>query len=116
MWLHYVGWVGLIPLSETVHKMVHNQYIFIPTDIIRGNYRLFIKEYYNDIDPEVLDCVDNAEQATKDYNNKQMELFNNHRIYINEDGSYGLPKKESTQQAIKDHITELKSNNNKKIE
>lgn len=116
MWLHYVGWVGLIPLSETVHKMVHNQYIFIPTDIIRGNYKLFIKEYYNDIDPEVLDCVDNAEQATKDYNNKQMELFNNHRIYINEDGSYSLPKKEDAQQAIKDHITELKSNNNKKVE
>ena len=109
MWLHYAGWVGLIPLSATVHEMVHNQYIFIPTDVIRGNYQAFINAYYNYIDPEVLDCIDNAEQATKEYNNKQMELFNNHRIYINANGSANLPRKQEAQQAIKEHITEVKS-------
>lgn len=109
MWLHYAGWVGLIPLSATVHEMVHNQYIFIPTDVIRGNYQAFINAYYNYIDPEVLDCIDNAEQATKEYNNKQMELFNNHRIYINANGSVNLPRKQETQQAIKEHIAEVKS-------
>lgn len=109
MWLHYAGWVGLIPLSETVHAMVHNQYIFIPTNVVRGNYKLFINAYYNDIDPEVLDCIDNAEQATKEYNGKQMELFNNHKIYVNNNGSYALPKKQETQQIIKTHIHEIKS-------
>ena len=109
MWLHYAGWVGLIPLSATVHEMVHNQYIFIPTDVIRGNYQAFINAYYNYIDPEVLDCIDNAEQATKEYNNKQMELFNNHRIYINANGSANLPRKQEAQQAIKEHIAEVKS-------
>lgn len=109
MWLHYIGWVGLIPLSATVHEMVHNQYIFIPTNIVRGNYQAFINAYYNYIDPETLDCIDNAEQATKDYNNKQMEIFNNHDIYININGSYNLPRKSEAQQLIKDHITEVKS-------
>ena len=109
MWLHYMGWVGLIPLSETVHKMVHNQYLFVPTNVVRGNYQAFINAYYNYIDPEVLDCIDNAEQATKDYNGKQMEVFNNHRIYVNAEGSYALPRKKETQQFIKDHITEVKT-------
>lgn len=57
----------------------------------------------------MLDCIDNAEQATKDYNGKQMEVFNNHRIYVNAEGSYTLPRKEETQQFIKDHITEVKT-------
>lgn len=109
MWLHYAGWIGLIPLSETVHEMVHNQYLFVPTDVIRGNYQLFINAYYNDIDPEVLDCINNAERATKEYNGKQMELFNNHKIYVNNNGSYALPRKQETQQAIKTHIHEIKT-------
>ena len=112
MWLHYAGWVGLIPLSETVHEIVHNQYLFIPTNVIRGNYQQFINAYYNDIDPEVLDCIDNAEKATKEYDNKQMEIFNNHRIYVNAEGSFALPKKQDAQQSIKDHINEVKNKNN----
>lgn len=109
LWLHYVGWVGLIPLSETVHNMVHNQYIFIPTNVVRGNYQAFINSYYNYISPDILDCIDAAEQATKDYNNKQMEIFNSHRIYVNANGSYTLPRREEVQQTVKEHINDIKS-------
>ena len=42
MYLHYIGWVGLIPLSSMVHDMVHNQYLFVPTDKVRGNYKAFV--------------------------------------------------------------------------
>lgn len=109
LWLHYAGWVGLIPLSETVHNMVHNQYIFIPTNVVRGNYQAFINSYYNYISPDILDCIDAAEQATKDYNNKQMEIFNSHRIYVNANGSYTLPRREEVQQTVKEHINDIKS-------
>lgn len=109
IWLHYAGWVGLIPLSATVHDMVHNQYLFVPTDVVRGNYRAFVEAYYNYIDPETLDCIDNAEQATKEYNNKQMEIFNNHKLYVNAHGSYNLSGKNDAQSAIRQHITDLKS-------
>lgn len=109
IWLHYAGWVGLIPLSATVHEMVHNQFLFVPTDVVRGNYRAFVEAYYNYIDPETLDCIDNAEQATKDFNNKQMELFNNHKIYVNAQGSFALNGKKEAQVSIKEHIGELKS-------
>lgn len=109
IWLHYAGWVGLIPVSATVHEMIHNQYLFVPTDVVRGNYRLFINSYYNYIDPETLDCIDNAEQATKDYKNSQMKLFNNHKLYVNANGSYALKEKPEMQQKIKDRITEVRS-------
>lgn len=115
MWLHYIGWVGLIPLSATVHEMVHNQYIFIPTNVVRGNYQAFVNAYYNYIEPDTLDSLDNAEQATKDYNARQMELFNNHRIYINTNGSLLIPQKEQAQQNIKDHISDLKNNKKEMI-
>lgn len=110
IWLHYAGWVGLIPLSETVHNMVHNQYIFIPTNVVRGNYQAFINSYYNYISPDILDCIDAAEQATKDYNGKQMEIFNTHKIYVNTNGSFALPRRNEVQQAVKQHISDLKSN------
>ena len=111
MYLHYIGWVGLIPLSATVHDMVHNQYLFIPTDRVRGNYKAFVDNYYNFIDPDTLDSLDAAEDATREYNNKQMELFNNHKIYLNVDGSYGLPRKDEMKSLLKDRITEIKSGN-----
>ena len=111
MYLHYIGWVGLIPLSATVHDMVHNQYLFVPTDRVRGNYKAFVDNYYNFRDPDTLDSLDAAEDATREYNNKQMELFNNHKIYLNVDGSYGLPRKDEMKSLLKDRITEIKSGN-----
>lgn len=108
MFLHYIGWVGLIPLSITVHELVHNQYLFIPLDKVRGDYNSFTKSYYNYIDPETLDCLDVAEQATKEYNNKQMEMFNRHDIYVNLDGSYTLPRRSEIQALIKGRISVLK--------
>ena len=111
LFLHYICWVGLIPLSATVHDMVHNAYMFIPTNKVRGNYRPFIESYYNYINPDLLDAIDAAEQATKDeLDKKRMEVFNNHRIYVNVNGSYALPEKDRIKGNIKNHIADLKSN------
>lgn len=112
MWLHYSGWVGLIPLSTTVHDLVHNQYLFIPTNVIRGNYKAFIETYYDYIEPEVLDAIDAAEQATIDYNNKQMNIFNNHTIYVNMNDVNLKENISDHKESIKDHIDAIK---NKKI-
>ena len=112
MWLHYSGWVGLIPLSATVHDLVHNQYLFIPTNVIRGNYKAFIETYYDYIEPEVLDAIDAAEQATIDYNNKQMNIFNNHTIYVNMNDVNLKESISDHKESIKDHIDAIK---NKKI-
>lgn len=110
MYLHYIGWVGLIPLSATAHDLVHNQYLFVPTDKVRGFYKEFVHAYYDYIDPDTLDSLDAAEEATLEYNNKQMELFNNHKVYINTDGSYALPRMNEVQSLLKNRISNIKSN------
>lgn len=108
MYCHYAGIVGLIPLSESVHKMVHNQYLAVPTNVIRGNYMAFVNAYYNSIEPDVLDCLDALELWTKEYDGKQMELFNDHKIYIN---NMSNPKNgnEVIRQSLKGKVAEIKN-------
>lgn len=120
MWLHYIGWVGLIPVSATVHQMIHNQYIFVPTNIIRGNWRKFIEVYYDYIDPDVLDAIDAADEMTKAYLddmtncnnqvNKQMELFNIHQTYLKFQNLDKTAHIDESRNKIKNRITEIKSN------
>jgi hypothetical protein len=45
MKLHYQCRVGLIPLSTTVHKLVHECMVFIPVQNVRGDWLSFYKEY-----------------------------------------------------------------------
>ena len=113
MYNHYLKHVGLIPLSQTVHEMVHNQFYFIPTDRQFGNYRPFVESYYNELDPEVLDALDNAEQATKDgaFNN-QNDVFNNHNIYIQQRDFNREEYINNIKPKISERIDDIKNNNN----
>lgn len=109
MYDHFKGLVGLIPLSETVHELVHNQFFFVPTDRVFGDYNGFVNTYYNYIDPSTLDSIDAAEQATKDYDGSQMEMFNNHKIYVNADNNINLDNLDDEKSMIKSHINVIKS-------
>lgn len=126
MLLHYIGWVGLIPVSATVHEMIHNQYIFVPTNIVRGNWRKFIEEYYDFIDPAVLDSVDVADEMTKEWlddqsgmNNQvdaQQQLFNLHATYIRYNNIDIKSNITPSKNNIKESITELKTKKKKMFE
>lgn len=50
MEVHYKGYVGLVPLSETVHELVHNGKIFIPLQFIDEGFNLFYRKYKKTID------------------------------------------------------------------
>lgn len=45
MYLHYTNMVGLLPLSATVHELVHVGKIVIPLQIIYGNFIKFLDQY-----------------------------------------------------------------------
>lgn len=93
MWLHYKGYVGLIPVCETVHEMIHNQYIFVPLHIIRGNFQAFIDMYGNYISDELMATYESSKDITDEYLanmqdpsniiNRQMNIFNQHYTYFN---------------------------------
>ena len=108
MYMHYAGCVGLIPLSTTVHELVHNAYFFIPVDKVFGNYRPFVEYYHQYLDPAVLDAIDSAEKETNRYDNSQMDIFNNHKIYINTNG-YNMPV-DNTRSKVRTHIDDIKNN------
>jgi len=65
---HYKNLVGLIPLSETVHELVHNQQILIPTDKVFGNWEEFVEMYKGVFTKELLEKMAN------------MKKFSNHQF------------------------------------
>jgi hypothetical protein len=66
MKLHYQDRVGLIPLSVTVHELVHNGKLFIPLQCVAGNYLEFLKEYMDDIDPELQSILKKKIEMSKE--------------------------------------------------
>lgn len=45
LYLHAKGLIGLVPLSVTIHKLVHNSQLFIGMDYVSGRPDLFYKLY-----------------------------------------------------------------------
>ena len=66
--LHYKNLVGLVPLSKTIHELVHSGQIFIPLNknYVFGNYDKFLEKYKYAISTELIDKINNAKLYTKD--------------------------------------------------
>ena len=113
MELHYKLMVGLIPLSATVHKLVHNSKVFIPIDSVLGRYDLFMLYYDPFIDPEHKDIINRLEKYT--YENKS-ELLNNtildtHNLVLNsKTPEYQLPCTNTLNTSMTQQIDIIKSN------
>jgi hypothetical protein len=42
---HYANNVGLVPLSSSIHELVHNGGLFIHKDLVVGNHQQFYEDY-----------------------------------------------------------------------
>lgn len=91
MYLHYNMMVGLIPLAETPHELVHNKYLFIPLDSVYGNYKEFINRYEPYMTSEYLATLDSLIQATLKYRGEDLAILNRQTVYIDSTGAYDLP-------------------------
>lgn len=58
MGLHYDGKVGLIPLSVTMHELVHSGRIFIPLQYIYQDYTGFATEYETYMESTLIDKIE----------------------------------------------------------
>ena len=111
MYNHYKMNIGLIPLSETIQELVHNQYIFIPSDRVFGNWKQFIYDYSNFIDPELESNLKKIEDLTNNYSFDDIKkLLKNQMIYINTENS-SKPTNEELFSLIKQKLNDLKVNN-----
>lgn len=104
MYCHYNMWVGLIPLSETVHEMVHNGYLFIPTDAVYGKYKEFVEQYKDYLGP-IENTLERLEEATKAYDyNKETKILTMNAIYIDPTGAYELPDMNTIVELLKEKV------------
>lgn len=110
MFVHYSLMVGLIPLSETVHELVHTQYLFVPTNKVYGYYKAFVQTYYNYIDPELLDKLDELEKLTiaGTYNDTYKQVLEKKYITIDMEGNNQFEKLHELQDMLKQRLSDIK--------
>lgn len=107
MLLHYNLLVGLIPLCETVHELVHNQYLFIPTQAVFGFYRDFINMYDPYIEIELKNKIDRIEAASAQYIGDDRYILDVHLLYTDMDGIRTLPKYEDVKDFLLQRIDDI---------
>ena len=109
MYLHYNMMVGLIPLSATVHELVHNQFLFVPTTHVYGKYKEFMNRYDPWILPEQKEIINRIESYTEYGNDEDYkDILKRHYIYTNMAGDqYNKQTIEDTMNTIKERINEI---------
>lgn len=111
--LHYRLLVGLIPLSKTVHQLVHDGKLFIPVQNVLGNYREFIRLYRQFISEEELDTIERIERysmETSDLLNTSVLDMNMISIQSN-NKEYQLPNFNNINNNMINRVKEIKNNN-----
>ena len=107
IWNHYRMVCGLIPLSETVHELVHNGFLFIPTSAPFGYYKKFVVDYEPFIDRELKRVLAKNEEASMEYDMaKETKVLTVHSVYIDPTGSYSFPKMEDVVALLKAKVDE----------
>lgn len=107
MYNHYKLLVGLIPLSVTVHEIVHNGGLFIPTNVTYGYYQDFVKQYEPYMDKELLRILSNAEALSEKYDYaKQTKILTFNMVYIDPSGAYDFPSYENLSKLLREQINQ----------
>lgn len=113
MELHYKLMVGLIPLSETVHRLVHNSKLFIPITHVLGRYDLFMMYYDPFISTELKDIVNRIEKYTIEQTSELLNttiLDANNLSFDIKQNEYQLPSMDNVGQRMIDQIQKIKDN------
>lgn len=113
MFLHYSLLVGLIPLAETVHELVHNNYLFIPVDKAMGKFEEFKNMYEDFMTPEMVDLWERNLKATQTYNEDLSNNFilDKKYIYVDMTGEYDIPSLESVLDSMDKRIKDIRNGN-----
>lgn len=92
--LHYKNQVGLVPLSKSIHQIVHHgNDLVIPLNLVYGDYKDFIDEYNDYLSEEVVAKLERKINETKTINaEKIQEKLNPTYTYVEVDG-FTLPQK-----------------------
>ena len=120
MYLHYFLYIGLIPLAQTSHELMHNNIVFVPLDKVLGNYQKFIEQYEKFIPSDIMDKFHNYEAMTRVYNSEQnRKVLEVAPVYLKindgDIGTYKLPQLENVLGLMGDKLGELQDRQPKGI-
>lgn len=84
--LHYQGKVGLIPLSVTVHELLHDGKIFIPLQNVYGDFISFLEEYDQYITQDLKSMLECKLRMSKEINTLDLSILEKKYVYLQIDG------------------------------
>lgn len=94
MELHYNDMVGLVPLSKTIHEVIHSDTdkLFIPISLCYGNYKKFIEEYQDYMEDDILARLEKKIELTRGIRDDSFNALEVQFQYLDVDG-VELPEK-----------------------
>lgn len=94
MELHYNDMVGLVPLSETIHELVHSDTnkVFVPLNMVYGNFNKFFELYQNYMEDDILTRLEVKIDQTKNMTEDAFDALAVEYEYLEVDG-VDLPEK-----------------------
>lgn len=91
--MHYANIVGLIPLSKTMHQMVHNSNkIKIPLYLVYGQYSEFVEKYGQYMEPDLLDKLEKKINYTKNVTKEDFDAIQRQFTYLEIEGVDDIEK------------------------
>lgn len=92
MEIHYLNQVGLIPLSKTMHQVMHkSNKVKIPMYILYGNYAKFLQDYEDYISDEMMEKLERKIDETKAIKEDSFSPIEKKFTYLEIDG-FSLPQ------------------------
>lgn len=82
MSLHFQGKVGLIPLSVTVHQLVHVGKVFIPLQFLDNGFLEFFKEYKPYITDQMKSVLEQKIKLSKTSSLEDNDILRKKYIYV----------------------------------
>ena len=86
MSLHYDGKVGLVPLTITMHELVHSGRLFIPLQYIYQDYSDFYKEYEYYFNTNTIDKLEAKVNISLHTENPVSDALDVEIVYIDVEG------------------------------
>jgi len=79
MRLHYAGYIGLVPLTKTLHEMAHAGKLFIGLENVFGNFQKFFVDHREFLQPEHIAAL---KYMNDFYINNDVNNFNKNLLLV----------------------------------
>lgn len=114
MYNHYCLAVGIIPVCETVHELIHNEYLFVPNSSVLGAYNSFLQMYSPWIPLEIKMKLDRIEDWSYFYDEESnTNIIKSHYIYLDlgDNGvGYNIPKMQDVAMMVQRKLEYIRNN------